>query len=105
MAEETVDHYFCVLEESQEGQKVWRDKDGLPHRMDGPVIDITGHHAVSWKRNSWAIIEGVSGTQKGGYFHGKLNSIGGPCRYHGIAQYYNEWRVNGVLYWNGDKIG
>ena len=104
MAASTIDHDFCQRFEHEFGGAVtFTDKDKLPHKMNGPAVEIpkvtqgglvfqVRHRIVSQKGPYW-----------GWYFHGVPHRIGGPAKIYGVDQDRVEWWVNGIRFFEEEK--
>jgi hypothetical protein len=84
----------------ENGDKIWKDEDGRPHREDGPAVEwATGtkywfFHGQRHRKDGPAI-EWENGDREW-YYRGKLHRIGGPASY--FVGSSEQWWVHGKVH-------
>jgi len=89
------------------GTKRWKDKNGQPHRLDGPATERADGDKYWFQcgklhRLDGPAIEGADG-RKLWYQNGKLHRLGGPAVIYDSGC-HKEWYKNGKLFENKDDF-
>ena len=90
-----------TLEIDKFGNKFWKNKEGLLHRLDGPALEWPGGGGKRWYENGLLHrLDGPAYTTNSGYkqwrFRGSIHREDGPAIIYATGG--KEWWVDGIKY-------